>query len=43
MKFSFELKTKANVEKIWKLYSDINLWSNWEDDLEDISLDGEFK
>ncbi|AWN65245.1 hypothetical protein LL14B4_03290 [Lactococcus lactis subsp. lactis] len=43
MKFSFELKTKTCVEKIWGLYSDVNRWFAWEDDLEDISLEGNFE
>lgn len=43
MKFSFELKTKTSVEKIWELYSDVNRWFAWEDDLEDISLEGKFE
>ncbi|ALS01189.1 hypothetical protein ATZ33_07340 [Enterococcus silesiacus] len=42
MKFSFELNTDTPMEKIWPFYEDINKWFSWEDDLEDISLNGEF-
>lgn len=42
MKYSFELETDTTIEKIWPLYEDINKWFSWEDDLEDISLNGEF-
>lgn len=43
MKFSFELKTKTSAEKIWEFYSNVNRWFAWEDDLEDISLEGKFE
>lgn len=42
MKYSFELQTDTAIEKIWPLYEDVNKWFKWEDDLEDISLQGEF-
>lgn len=42
MKFSFELKTNATSEKIWSLYEDVNKWFAWEDDLDEISLSGDF-
>lgn len=42
MKYSFELKTDTAIEKVWPLYEDVNKWFKWEDDLENISLDGEF-
>lgn len=42
MKFSFEIKTSAASEKIWSLYEDVNKWFTWEDDLEEISLSGDF-
>ncbi|EAC3312895.1 hypothetical protein ACTBNQ_001375 [Listeria monocytogenes] len=42
MKYSFELQTDIAIEKIWPLYEDVNKWFKWEDDLEDISLHGEF-
>ncbi|EUJ39639.1 SRPBCC family protein [Brochothrix campestris] len=43
MKFSFELKTDATLEQVWGLYEDVNKWFSWESDLEDISLESEFK
>lgn len=42
MKYSFELQTDTPIEKIWPLYEDVNKWFKWEDDLEEISLHGEF-
>ncbi|EGO8595844.1 hypothetical protein EH331_14540 [Enterococcus faecalis] len=42
MKYSFELQTDTTIDKIWPLYEDVNKWFKWEDDLEDISLHGEF-
>lgn len=42
MKYSFELQTDIAIEKIWPLYEDVTKWFKWEDDLEDISLNGEF-
>ncbi|MDH6364673.1 hypothetical protein M2139_001660 [Enterococcus sp. PF1-24] len=43
MKFSFELETDKTVEEIWAFYEDVNKWFAWEDDLEDISLNGAFQ
>lgn len=43
MEFSFELETNSDIEKIWSFYADVNKWFAWEDDLEKISLDGDFK
>ncbi|WP_439444148.1 hypothetical protein ACSMFR_05825 [Listeria aquatica] len=42
MKFSFEIKTHVAIEKIWSLYENVNKWFTWENDLEDISLSGDF-
>ncbi|WP_163654563.1 SRPBCC family protein [Listeria sp. PSOL-1] len=42
MKFSFEVKVDATLEKVWALYEDVNKWFAWEDDLETISLEGAF-
>lgn len=42
MKFTFETKTKVTPEKIWFFYEDVNKWFTWEDDLKDISLNGDF-
>jgi hypothetical protein len=32
-----------SAEKIWKAWTDINRWSEWQDDLEFARLDGEFR
>ncbi|MGM0110171.1 hypothetical protein [Enterococcus sp. DIV0187] len=42
MIFSFEIKTSTTSEEIWSLYEDVNKWFTWEDDLEEISLSGDF-
>lgn len=42
MKFSFEIETEIKAEQIWSFYSDINKWFVWEDDLEKITLSGNF-
>jgi len=42
MKYSFETDTKLESKKIWGFYEDIKKWFLWEDDLEEITLDGEF-
>ena len=42
MKFSFEITASTTSEKIWSLYEDVNKWFTWEDDLEEISLSGDF-
>lgn len=42
MEFSFEMKVNAPAEKVWSYYADLQKWYIWEQDLEDITLDGEF-
>ncbi|WP_100487084.1 hypothetical protein [Sporolactobacillus pectinivorans] len=42
MKLDFELKTNLAPEKIWPLYSNIENWYKWEEDLQHISLGGPF-
>lgn len=43
MEFSFKMKVNASKEKIWEYYADVEKWYAWEDDLEDISLNGDFE
>ena len=43
MEFSFKMKVNATKEKIWEFYADVQKWYTWEDDLEDISLNGKFE
>lgn len=43
MEFSFKLKVNAPKEKIWDYYSDIQRWYMWEENLEDITLHGNFE
>jgi hypothetical protein len=43
MKFSFETATTVTPDKIWSLYEDVKKWFLWEDHLESIELNGEFK
>ncbi len=43
MEFSYKTKINASKERIWSCYADIQKWYVWEDDLESITLDGEFK
>lgn len=42
MELTFSLETSANPEKIWDFYADINKWRFWEEDLENINLEGSF-
>ena len=32
-----------SAEKIWKVWTDVNRWNEWQDDLEFARLDGEFR
>lgn len=43
MEFSFKMRVNATKEKIWPYYSDIKKWYKWEEDLEDITLNGGFQ
>lgn len=43
MKLSFETFVNAKPEKIWPYYSNLEKWYTWENDLEDIDLEGSFE
>ena len=43
MEFSFTLKIKAKKEDAWEYYANIEKWYDWEKDLKNIILKGEFK
>ena len=43
MEFSFSLKIKTKKEDAWKYYANIEKWYDWEKDLKNITLKGEFK
>lgn len=43
MEISFEAKVSATKEKIWDFYANLQNWYLWEEDLEDITLDGDFQ
>lgn len=32
-----------SVDKVWKVWSDVNRWPEWQDDIESAKLEGEFK
>jgi hypothetical protein len=32
-----------SAEKVWRVWTDVNRWSEWQDDLELARLDGEFR
>jgi hypothetical protein len=42
VKFSYTLKTIATPESIWKIWTDVDRWSDWDTELEDACLRGEF-
>ena len=43
MEFSFSLTIKASKEDVWSYYENIEKWYDWEEDLKNITLIGEFK
>ncbi len=43
MEFSFSLEMNVSPEAVWRYYENLDLWPVWEEDLEEISLDGGFK
>ena len=43
MEFSFSLTIKASKEDVWAYYENIEKWYDWEEDLKNITLNGEFK
>ena len=42
MEFSFKIEVNATKEIIWGYYSNIAKWYEWEKDLKNITLDGDF-
>lgn len=42
MKYTFEMYTTVLPEQIWTYYADVKKWFAWEDDLENITLEGAF-
>src|SRR2546428_13728418 len=40
--FEYEHPTKASPEAIWALWSDVSRWTEWDTDLEGVTLDGKF-
>ena len=43
MEFSFSLAMKTSKEDVWAYYENIEKWYDWEEDLKNITLNGEFK
>jgi len=42
MKFRHTLKTSAPPEKIWAIWTDVHQWTEWDTELLDARLQGEF-
>ncbi|QKF92623.1 polyketide cyclase [Campylobacter sp. CCUG 57310] len=42
MEFSFTVRIDASKEKIWSFYLDTNKWFEWENNLENMALNGKF-
>ncbi len=40
--FEYEHPTTAAREAVWALWSDVARWPEWDDDLDAVSLDGDF-
>src|SRR5712691_2101702 len=40
--FEYEHPTTASPEAIWALWSDVGRWTEWDPDLEEVTLDGGF-
>lgn len=40
--FEHTITTKARAERIWKLYSNVATWPEWDDGIVHVSLDGPF-
>src|SRR5216117_3176265 len=40
--FEYEHPTTAAAEAVWALWSDVAQWPAWDDDLDAVSLDGDF-
>lgn len=43
MEFSFKMEVTGTKEIIWAYYSEVQNWFAWEEDLENISIDGAFE
>lgn len=43
MKFYFELRINSSAKRVWSFYEDIHEWYKWEDELQDIQLEGDFE
>lgn len=43
MKFSHTLKTSASPERIWSIWIDVENWSNWDTELLNSYLEGNFR
>jgi Polyketide cyclase / dehydrase and lipid transport len=40
--FEYSHPTAAKPDAIWRLWSNVSSWPDWDDDLEVVTLDGEF-
>src|SRR5213593_3697558 len=40
--FEYRQDTSAEAEAVWRLWSDPPSWSRWDEDLEEVTLDGSF-
>jgi hypothetical protein len=36
------LETKASPERVWRIWSDVSTWPDWNPDVQSISIDGPF-
>ncbi len=41
-RYEHAVETTASAEAVWRLYSDVGMWTVWDHGLERISLDGPF-
>jgi hypothetical protein len=41
-KSSSKLYAGVSMESVWRLWSDVNDWSSWHDDLDHVKMSGEF-
>ncbi len=41
--FEYTQETSAEAEAVWRLWSDPPSWPRWDEDLEEVSLDGAFE
>ena len=42
--FQYEITVTGNIDskKLWEFYSDVSRWREWDDDVENVTLDGDF-